>query len=328
MKDQNIMSLFDGCAGGAQALDMARVPVGNYYASEIDTPAMKVAKYRFSHIQHIGNICNIDPKDYKHIDVVIGWSPCQSISGAGSLKGLTTNDGQVVDSLGKYLLLKDLGYGYDKRSLKYFNASCLFWEYVRIYRGIKKHNPNVKFLLENVVNKFWGLLITNEMGVNPIRINSSVVIPQNRDRYYWTNIEYTPIPIRRMTLDEVIQGAYSGAGTRGVPQKNWKKTKKNPFLHVQKTTVRKDELANCLTASGGTITRKYADIYGDIHIINIDEAEMLQTCEPGYTDVPGVSQSQRFKMLGNGWTIKVIAHFFTCLKLEIESKTESFSYNL
>ena len=326
MKDQHVMSLFDGMACGAEAFDKAGIPIGSYSAAEIDKPAMKVAKYRFSHIKHIGDICNIDPADYKYITIVIGGSPCQSISSAGKLKGITTNDGQVVDSLGKYLLLKELGYTYDKRSLKYFTASCLFWEYVRIYRGIKKYNPDVKFLLENVVNKFWGELISKEMGCNPIRINSSTVAPQNRDRYYWTNIEYTPIRDMKYNLDSVIQGAHSGAGTRGVPQKNWKYSKKNPFLHVQKTTIRKDYLANCLTASGGKLTRKYVDIYGDIHLINIDQAEMLQTLPVGHTDVPGVTENQRFKMLGNGWTVEVITHFFRCWRKEIESKIESFSY--
>jgi len=350
MKEQNVMSLFDGMANGAEAMDLAKIPIKSYNASEIDIPAMKVAKYRFPHINHIGDICNIDPKDWTFIDIIIGGSPCQSVSAAGSLKGMTTNDGQVVNSLGKYLLLKELGYGYNKKSLKYFNTSCLFWEYVRIYRGIKKYNPNVKFFLENVVNRFWGYLITNEMGVNPIRINSSVVIPQNRDRYYWTDIKYTPIPERRMTLNSIIPDAYSGAGSRGVPQKNWAKTPDNQTLHIQNATVRKDQLANCLTASGGKINRRYLPksihpdefkrrfklavtrperkqvIEDNLKCITISQAEQLQTVKIGYTDVPGVSQYQRFKMIGNGWTVAVITHFFKCFKLEIESKNMSFSY--
>jgi site-specific DNA-cytosine methylase len=319
MKEINVLSLFDGKGCGLLALNSAQIPVANYFASEIDKPAMTVAKHNFPHINHVGDICNINPDDYKNIDLIIGGSPCQSISAAGKLKGITTNDGQVIDSLVKYLLLKDMGYSYDKSSLKYFNASCLFWEYVRVYQGIKKHNPEVKFLLENVVNKFWGLLISNEMGVNPIKINSSTVSAQNRNRYYWTNITYLPISNRKLTLDSVIPNAVCGVGTRGVPQKNWKYSKKNPFLHIQKTTVRKDYLANCLTASGGELTRKYMDINGEIHIINIEQAEQLQTVPIGYTNVPGVSQYQRFKMLGNGWTVEVIAHFFKCMKIEIET---------
>ena len=242
------------------------------------------------------------------------------MSPAGKVKGITTNDGQIVDTLEKYMFLKEMGYGYDKNSSKFFTSSSLFWEYVRIYRGIQKYNPDVKFLLENVVSREWGQLITKELGVDPIRINSSEVSAQNRDRYYWTNIKYTPIRKRHygLTLESIIPDAVAGAGSRGVPQKNWVKTPENPFLHKQKTTVRKDGLANCLTASGGSICRKYLSTDGDIKNISIEQAEQLQTVPVGYTDVPGVSLHQRFRMLGNGWTVDVIAHFFRCLKIELE----------
>ena len=218
------------------------------------------------------------------------------------------------------------GYRYDENSKNYFHTSCLFWEYVRIYEGIKVYNPDVKFLLENVVNEYWGNLITTRLGVDPIRINSSEVVPQNRDRNYWTDIEYTPIRRRHygLTLDSIIPDAVAGAGSRGVPQKNWIKTPENPFLHKQNLTVRKDGLANCLTASGGKICRRYLSKDGDIKDINIDQAEQLQTLPVGFTAAPGVSETQRFKMLGNGWTVDVIAHFFSCLKKEIERKENVF----
>ncbi len=326
MKEIKVLSLFDGFSCGAEGLDRARVPVAAYAAAEIDKHAMAVSKWNFPAINHIGDVCNVDPYEYRHYNLLIGGSPCQSLSGAGNRTGLTTNDGQIVDRLEKYLFLKEMGYGYDKRSLKYFNTSCLFWEYVRIYRGIRQYNPDVKFLLENVVNEHWAKLISKEMSVDPIRINSSEVIPQNRDRHYWTDIEYTPIRKRHygLTLDSIIPDAVAGAGSRGVPQKNWIKTPENPFLHKQNLTVRKDGLANCLTASGGKICRKYQDKNGDIKIINIDQAEQLQTLPVGFTAAPGVSETQRFKMLGNGWTVDVIAHFFSCLKLEIERKENVF----
>ena len=175
----------------------------------------------------------------------------------------------------------------------------------------------MKYLLENVVNNEWAKLITKELGVEPILINSSTVSAQNRQRHYWTNIEYTPIQFNGYNIGEVIPGAVSGAGHRGVPQKNWVKTPENPYKHVQKLTVRKDGLANCLTAYGGDLTRKYQDTHGDIHIIGIEDAERLQTVPVGYTDVPGVSEYQRFKMLGNGWTVDVIKHIFSCLRFEL-----------
>ena len=322
MKSLNVLSLCDGMSCGRLALDDAGIPVKYYAASEIDKPAMKVSKHNYVDIDHVGDVCNLRATNFRNIDLIIGGSPCQSISTAGNLHGITTSDGKVVSSLNQYLWLKTYGYGYDTTKEYHFTASCLFWEYVRIYRGIKSYNPDVKFLLENVYNKFWGHLITQELGVDPIRINSSSVIPQNRDRYYWTNINYIPIRKRHygLTLDSIIPDAVAGAGSRGKPQKNWTYSPENPYLHVQKTTVRKDHLANCLTASGGSICRKYLSTDGDIKVINIEQAEQLQTVPMGYTDVPGVSLHQRFRMLGNGWTVAVIAYFFTCLKLEIKRK--------
>ena len=323
MKKLKVISLFDGMSCGRIALERSGIPVDRYHASEIDKPAMMVSGYNWPMITQVGDITKLDPADFKDFDLVIGGSPCQSISGAGKIQGITTNDGMVIDSLGKYLFLKEvMGYSYDKSSLKYFNSSSLFWEYVRIYRGIQKYNPDVKFLLENVVNKFWGTLISKELGVNPHHINSSTVVAQNRDRYYWTNILYTPIESREngWPLCSIIPDAIAGAGSRGVPQKNWTATPENPFLHKQKTTVRKDGLANCLTASAAKTCRKYLSTDGDLKVINITQAEQLQTVPIGYTDVPGVSEYQRFRMLGNGWTVDIIAHFFTCLKLEILRK--------
>jgi len=328
MKKLKVISLFDGMSNGRIGLERAGIPVDRYHASEIEKWPIMVSEYNYPMITQVGDVCNIDPVDYKDFDLLLGGSPCQSFSNAGNGEGLTTYDGHVVNSLGKYLFLKEvMGYNYEKGSLKRFSESCLIWEYIRIYRGIKKYNPDVKFLLENVYNKFWATLISKELGVNPHRINSSIIVPQNRDRHYWTDILYTPIQGDHPKLDSIIPGAVSGAGSRGVPQKDWVKTPENPYLHKPNFTVRPDGIANCLTASAARTCRKYQDTNGDIQVITVEQAEQLQTVPVGYTDVPGVSDYQKFRMLGNGWTVDVIAHFFSCLKREIISKEGISVYN-
>lgn len=332
MKPIKVLSVFDGMACGLLGLNKADVPVEYYGASEIEKHPIMVAMHNNPELDPLGDVCNLNPEQFRDIDLIIGGSPCQSLSGSnnGKMKGMVTNTGVVIDSLELYMFYKNLGCGYDKDAPMYFSSSTLFWEFIRLYRGIKEFNPNVKFFLENVKpkgkDKKWAEIMSKELGVEDIHINSSVVIPQNRDRLYWTNIKYQPIFDKGYYglsqdpytgLDFIIPDAVSGAGSRGVKKKN--ETKYTPTM-----TVRKDRLANCLTAGGGKGCRKYLDKNGDIKDITIEQAERLQTVPVGYTDVPGVSEFQRFKMLGNGWTIDVIAHFFRCLKLEIESKKEVF----
>jgi site-specific DNA-cytosine methylase len=263
----------------------------------------------FPNTIQVGDVCNLKPSDFQDVDIIIAGSPCQSISAMGKKKGISTDDGITITSLVHYEFLKMLGYGYTKNHIRKFNQSALFWEFVRMYRGIKSYNPNLKFFLENVVSKEWGKLITKELGVGPYRLNSSLVTPQNRDRYYWTNIPLTtPFDVRTTTLSDVIPGAVNGAGIRGIERKNW-----DPASGVKKhkgnLTIRKDGLANCVVTSYRN-NGKCSTTNGDLIQISANQAERLQTIPVGYTDVNGLSDNKRMKLIGNAWTINIIIKFF------------------
>lgn len=302
-----VLSLFDGMSCGQIALNQLGLKYRKYYASEIDKAAIIVTQTRYPNTIQVGSVCDLRSEDFKDVDLVIGGSPCQSISRAGKVKGITTTDGEVIRSLEHYEILKSQG--------KTFNPSALFWEFIRMYRGIKQYNPNVLFMLENVTNKEWGALITRELGVEPIFINSSFFSAQNRERNYWTNITIKPISDKGIKIGDVIPCAVSGAGTRGIPKKGWVFDPKHPEnkRHTGKTTVRKDFKSNCLTCNPST-TGKYEDINGKIKMLTPTHAEILQTVPVGYTNVDGVSENQRYHMIGNGWTVDVIAHIFSSLK--------------
>lgn len=80
----NVLSTFDGIACGLQALKNLGIEVTNYYASEVDKYAMKVAKDNHPEIVHIGDVRNVRIKDLPFIpDLVLGGSPCQGFSFAG-----------------------------------------------------------------------------------------------------------------------------------------------------------------------------------------------------------------------------------------------------
>jgi DNA-cytosine methyltransferase len=156
----NILSVFDGMSCGQIALIELGFKIDKYYAAEIDKPAITQTQHNFPYTIQLGSVTDVKAKDLEKIDLFIGGSPCQGFSFAG--KQLNFDDPR----------------------------SALFFEYVRLWKEIKAINPNAVFLLENVnMKKEYLRVISEYLGVFPVRINSNLVSAQNRDRWYWTNIK-------------------------------------------------------------------------------------------------------------------------------------------
>ena len=177
-----VLSLFDGMSCGRIALDQLGIPVETYYASEIDKYAIQVSQANYPDIIQVGDICDLDPKDYMDVDLMLAGSPCQGFSFAG--KQLAFDDPR----------------------------SALFFEFIRLLKAIK---PKY-FLLENVRMKKEFLQVISEQvsecypeipfGIEPIFINSSLVSAQSRQRYYWTNIPGIKQPEERgIVLRDILE---------------------------------------------------------------------------------------------------------------------------
>lgn len=194
-KGIKVLSLFDGMSCGQIALERSGIKVDEYYASEVDKHAIKVTMHNYPNTIQLGSVTEVDEMIIPEaIDLLIGGSPCQSFSFAGKMKGMSTKDNIEILSLAQYLHLKESGFEFE-------GQSYLFWEYVRILTLIRETNPEVKFLLENVkMVKKWEDLISEVLGVRPIKINSALVSAQNRQRLYWTNIEGVEQPEDRGIL--------------------------------------------------------------------------------------------------------------------------------
>jgi len=272
----NILGLFDGMSCGQIALNRVGIKYDKYFASEVDKHAIKVTQHNYPETIQLGDVTQIKGSNLPKIDLLIGGSPCQGFSFAG--KRLNFDDPR----------------------------SKLFFEFVRLKEELK---PKY-FLLENVkMKKEHEQVITEHMGVEPIRINSKLVSAQHRERLYWTNIPGIEQPEDNgILVKDIID--YSGEH-KTLPQKtieaqlyyakNYKATGKAPTLTR--------ELAH---GWGKNITPKcYVEIKaitGEDRLFSPLECERLQTVPDNYSAI--VSNTQRFNMLGNGWTVDVIAHIF------------------
>jgi len=276
----NILSLFDGISCGRVALERAGIKVDNYFASEIDEHAIKISRRNYPEIQQIGNVLNVDATKLPPIDLLLAGSPCQGFSFAG--KQLAFDDPR----------------------------SKLFFEFLRV---LKECNPKY-FILENVKMKKEFLdIITEHVGVEPILINSNLVSAQNRQRYYWTNIPnvglpYNPEAEKLLLLDildvDVRQIYWANEELR----ENYDGGKYlSPKYKSQGNRVHDIEAKSPTICAG---SHGYSNGYVDTGVVRRltpIECERLQTLPDDYTD-KGVSDTQRYKALGNGWTVDVVTH--------------------
>lgn len=306
----NVLSLFDGMSCGQIALNELGMFPDKYYACEIDKFAIAQTKLNFPDTICLGDVTKLDVSKLEKIDLLIGGSPCQSFSFAGKMEGMTTEDNEEITTLDRYLELKDKGF-------KFAGQSYLFWEYVRILEELRKVNPNVLFLLENVrMLSKWEDVINRTLGVKGVHINSSLVSAQVRKRIYWTNIADIPQPEDKRTfLRDILQSE--------VPEKYHLSDKMHTWL-TQRADKRGSKVrivcgedkSNCMTVS--CLSKLNLDscyIEGPkrrLRRITPTEASRLQTVPDWYKWE--CSDTQQYKMLGNGWTVAVIYHIFSFIK--------------
>jgi DNA (cytosine-5)-methyltransferase 3A len=304
----NVLSLFDGVSCGQIALKKCDIKVENYFASEVDKFTIKVTQNNFPNTIQLGDVRNINISDLPSIDLLIGGSPCQNLSLIGKMKGMSTKDNYDIVTLEQYLELKE-------NEFESEGQSFLFWEYVRILKELK---PKF-FLLENVKMKNkWENIISEALGVKPIEINSSLVSAQNRRRLYWTNIPNITQPKdKNIFLSDIFEPNPNSKYTLSDKMKLYFKTRKKNFNAGKINYKIGTDKASCITKSSSAIDISDNIIvqngdYEDLRKLTPLEYERLQTVPDNYTNY--VSDTQRYKMLGNGWTVDVIAHILKNIK--------------
>jgi site-specific DNA-cytosine methylase len=304
----NVLSLFDGMSCGQLALNRLGITNYNYYASEIDKHAIQVTQSNFPNTIQVGDITKLNSTTLPKIDLLIGGSPCQGFSFAG-----------------KQLNFED-------------ERSKLFFEYVRLKNEL---NPKY-FLLENVkMKKEYQDIISEHIGVEPIEINSNLVSAQNRRRLYWTNIPNINQPEdKHIYLNDILEYEFHYKYLLNedtnikynklydlenlVVDVSYNKLKgfndKSPTLLAQsyggtticinidykKLKVYDDGKTPTLLAKPSNGGKMFLKVDKRLRRFTPIECERLQTIPDNYTNY--VSDTQRYKMIGNGWTIDVISH--------------------
>ena len=299
MKIDNVLSIFDGMSCGQIALERAGIKVDKYYASEIKPHAIKVTQHNYPNTIQLGDVRNIKAKDLPKIDLLIGGSPCQDFSSANKEK----------------LGLNGL-------------KSGLFFEYLRL---LKELNPKY-FLLENVaMDDYSYSTISDYLGTYPVDINSERVSGQLRQRSYWTNIGQEnfdlfgfrrceiPQPINKnISFQSILDNGYtdriksrclleSESRNNGYTYSSLRRYMLLGFINIVFKDKETFEKYSNMTEE--EMELNFAK--GDIRQLNQNEMERLQTVPEGYTSI--LNRNEAASLLGDGWTVDVIAHIFSFL---------------
>lgn len=258
---------------GQIALNRAEIPYKSYFASEIDKYAIKVTQKNFPNTIQLGSVNDYQHWDLPKIDLLLAGSPCQGFSKAG--RGLNYNDPR----------------------------SALIFKFLEIKAILKP----TYWLLENVnMKKEWAQTLTELVGVEPVLINSSLVSAQNRQRLYWANFPTTQPEDRNIYLKDIIEDGEVDRDKSYTIDANYFKGGSEKYL--QRTYYGKAKRQVVKYQSAKRLMVRLEPKADDFHYrkLSVLECERLQTVPEGYTE--GVSNTQRYKMLGNGWTVDVIAH--------------------
>jgi DNA (cytosine-5)-methyltransferase 3A len=271
---------------GQIALNKLSIKINRYYASEIKPHAIKVTQYNFPNTIQLGDVRNVSVENMLKIDLLIGGSPCQDLSqGNKNRKGLKGE------------------------------KSSLFWEYIRVLKEVK---PKY-FMLENVeMPDEDKQTITDILGVYPVNINSSLVSAQYRNRWYWTNIPGDEITMfgnlisqpkdKKIKLQDILENGYTDREkARALLVSDSRPlTNKKRMMHRYKNTG----FTTIIYETPGLSEE-------NIRYLLQVELERLQTVPEGYTKI--LTRNKAADVLGDGWTVDVIAHIFKNLKGEFQA---------
>jgi DNA-cytosine methyltransferase len=328
-----VLSLFDGMSCGQLALKKLGVEPDLYIASEVDESAINVANKNFPRTKQIGDVTKVDGKSLPKVDVLIGGSPCQGFSFAGNQLNFQHPESKLFFEYARLL---------EECRPRFFLLENVVMkkEYEEVISGILGVKPiliNSNLLsAQNRKRLYW----TNIEGVEQPE-NKNIgwgTVRQSGERQHkhfythkamqWLANESIkkgrPLTIHRN--DEKMQMLEANHHKKYSSQRFFAVADDDPGLDQAKFPVYGVKNTNPgelnIRLNNGTlvatkdgrdheITRR-----GDLpsgtfalRYVTPTECERLQTVPEGYTAC--VSDTQRYRMLGNGWTVDVVKHILS-----------------
>lgn len=335
---KNVLSLFDGISCGQVALNRAGIKYENYFACEIDKYAIKITQKNFPNTIQLGDVRKLSISKLPRIDLLIGGSPCQGFSFAG--KQLAFHDPRSKLFF-KFAAIKrklekanpDLLWLLENVEMKREHENIISY-----YMGVDPVKINSALLsAQNRVRLYWtnfktekgmlgdlyqnisqpkdrGILLKDiiESGVvdrdKSLCLDASYYKGTNIEHYLKKNVRQVVFTEKRsenMTIVKYLTPIEIKRGIEKSKAQVWKTGNKMGKLEFPNSIEKKAKTLTVVNTIGGRETNHIQDNFGIRRLTPI-ECERLQTLPDNYTQ--GISDSQRYKALGNGWTVDVIVY--------------------
>lgn len=339
----NVLSLFDGIGCGRLALERAGITIDNYLASETDEEAIAICKANHPDVLHIGDARNIEVTETGlrydggeftgKIDLIIGGNNFADGYDRAGFYLDSHDNGIVIENLETYLELKAQG-------ITFKGEAYLFWEFARLVREIQ---PEF-FLFENThLSKPLEMKVTETLGVTPVSLNSALFSAQNRERFYWTNLQVSEEVHSTRHYFSSILDPYADkmdvSGSQTIKKCFFRFIMKYGYVpacfNAYNVTEIKDKAPTLsrgsMVTSSCAVTlfvpcekgfhevtdglldqifpTKLPNGRYNLRRLSIKEMERLQTLPDGYVDNNSeTSISRKGQLIGNAWTVNVVSY--------------------
>ena len=352
----NVLSLFDGMSCGRIALDRLGIKVDNYYASEIDKYAMQVSAANYPDIIQVGDVTQLDTSTLPKIYLIMGGSPCQGFSVAGKglafddpRSALFFEFVRCVKELKpKYFLLENVnmkkeylniiteymgveGIKINSALVSAQNRQRWYWTNISGIEQPEQRGIVLRDILENDAEEPMYSNIYGGFGEKKPRehFDKSVTIRANSGGGSIPNVKLKDFDknLARMTTKDdksfCLTSNYHGA----IAENSIKRKQRTMIPCSNKAVGKLPEKSQTIKAQYYKSSKANFERKGTFHATGVQskdltwrkltpvECERLQTVPDNYTN--HVSNTQRYKMLGNGWTIEVIAHILKKIEIDI-----------